>query len=149
MSLVNQQMLLRKIMSKSIVKGGVGPINPNLSREGVFSPTGNQRVELPGNTIMNDVAFFGQPNPFGDRATVRYTNKMNLDKQNAFPLPSYYNEIIVNDANTPLVGPQQLVHPELQTVQSMMVERQIVQTSPRLATTQFFPELTQNTNSFL
>lgn len=149
MSLVNQELLLRRIMSKAIGKGGVGPINPALSREGVFSPTGNQRVELPGNTIMNDVAFFGQPNPFGDRATVRYTSDLFRDKENAFPLPSYYNNIIVNDANTPLVAPNQLMHPELQTVQSLMVERQMVQTSPRLATTQFFPELTQNTNSFL
>lgn len=149
MSLVNQEMLLRKIMSKSIVKGGVGPINNQLSREGVFSPTGNQRIEIPGNTIMSDVAFFGQPNPFGDRATVRYTNDLYKDKQNAFPLPSYYNQILINDANNPIIGPAQLMRQELMTVQNIAVERQQVTVSPRLTTTQIFPELTQNTNSFL
>ena len=150
MSLTNGLELERKILSKAIVKGGVGPIDNSLSRQGVFSPTGsNQRIDIPGSVLMSDVGFFAQPNPFGDRSTVRYSNKLYKDRENAFPLPTYYQNVIVNDANSPIVNQGQLFHTEQATVQQMMVEEAVVKAAPRLATTQIFPDLVQNDYSFL
>lgn len=149
MSLVNQQELLKRIMSKSVAKGGVGPINNSLSRKNISSPVGNTRVELPGNCMMNDIAFFGQPNPFGDLATVRFKTDMNIDSENANPFPTYYQSVVLNDAYAPIVNQGQLAPIEMQTLNDIAMEKTILVQAPRVATTQLFPELTQNKNTFL
>jgi hypothetical protein len=149
MSLVNQKELLKKIMSKSVVKGGVGPINNSLSRKNISSPAGNTRVELPGNCMMNDIAFFGQPNPFGDLATVRFKSDMNIDAENASPFPTYFQSVVLNDAYTPIINQGKLAPQEMQTVQDMAMEKTVLVQAPRVATTQIFPQLTQNKNTFL
>lgn len=149
MSLVNQKDLLQKIMSKAIVKGGVGPLNSKLGKVNVSSPVGNTRVNLPGNVLMNDIAFFNQTNPFGDRATVRFKTDLEVDKENASPFPTYFQSVIVNEANTPIINQNQLSPLEYETVSEISREKRELIESPRVATTQIFPELTQNKNNFL
>lgn len=148
MSITNQQDLLQKIMSRAIVKGEQGPKNNKLSNQTVYQFTGNQRVNIPGNVIMNDIGFFGQPNPFMDVATARFQTEPLEDKINAFPQPSYYNTVLVNDANSPIMPEPSNYHTQI-TLQEMMMERQALKTQPKIATTQIFPELTKNTPDFL
>lgn len=148
MSITNQQDLLQKIMSRAIVRGEQGPKNNKLSKQTVYQFTGNQRVDIPGNVIMNDIGFFNQPNPFLDVATTRFNTEPLEDKVNAFPQPSYYNTILVNDANSPIMPTPNDRYSQM-TLQQMMIERQALKTEPKIITTQIFPELTKNTPDFL
>jgi hypothetical protein len=149
MSLVNQQLLLQKIMSHAIVKGGAGPKNNNLSSINVSSPTGNQYIDIPGNVLMNDIGFFNQPNPFSDVATARFITQPLEDKVNAFPQPSYYNTVLINDANSPIMSQEQPDRKVLITLKDIMKERTALQVEPKIVTTQTFPELTKNNFNFL
>lgn len=144
MSLVNQKDLMQRIMSRAVVKGGVGPVNNKLSKTNVYSPTGNTRVEVPGNVVMNDIGFFNQPNPFGDRATARFTTEMQIDTQNANPFPTLFQSVILNEANTPIIAQQQMSHQEFQTVKDIAMENRAVLQSPRVGTAQIFPDLFDN-----
>lgn len=144
MSLVNQKILLQKIMSKAVIKGGVGPVNNKLSKTNVYEPVGNTRVNIPGNVIMNDIGFFNQPNPFGDRATARFTTDMQIDTQNANPFPTIFQNVILNDASTPVLPEQQLSHQEFQTIKDIAMEKRTIIESPRVGTAQIYPELFKN-----
>lgn len=147
MTIMSEQDLRQRILSKALVRGGVG--KPHNQKK-VITGIGNNVINFPGNTISNDIAFFAQPNPFGDLATVRFKQQLFEDKQNAFPDPTYYSNILVNDANTPIIfEPQQFIIANAANNRVAELERQKLQMVPRLSSTMLFPEQTQNTNPFL
>lgn len=148
-SVVSAEQLQERVLKRSVNKGGVGKIRNQVQ---IVNPITNpvNVVNLPGNGKLNDVAFFAQQNPFEDMATVRFKSDLFDDKQNAFPQQTYYQNVLVNDANDPILfEPAKFVVAESQNFNKMLMERQQLQMEKRLSSTQIFPEQTQNVNPFL
>jgi len=154
-TVISAEQLQERILKKSIMRGGVGK---GYNTKQVVNPITNpvNVINLPGNGKMNDLAFFNQPNPFDDMATVRFKSDLFDDyqsfgnKQNAFPQQTYYQNVLVNDANDPIIfEPAQFIKAQLPDFNQLAVERKQVQMEKRLSSTMLFPEQTQNINPFL
>lgn len=61
-----------------------------------------QVVNLPGDTVMLDVGFFGDENPINNYSTVRF-NIPQVKVGTAFPEATYYHDIFVNNAANPFI----------------------------------------------
>ena len=97
----NQELLERKILSQAKVVGETGnKVNLN----SYITKYNNNVVDVPGNVKLHDVGFFAQGNPFDDKPQIDFsTSFINPSVQEAFPPITYYQNVLVNDANSPLI----------------------------------------------
>lgn len=97
----NQELLERKILSQAKVVGGVGR-RVNLNSQ--ITKYNNNVVDIPGNVKLHDVGFFAQQNPFDEKPPIDFTTSfLNPSVQEAFPPITYYQNVLVSDANSPLI----------------------------------------------
>lgn len=99
-TIVSGQDLEQVILSRAIVRGGVGRKRNTARTTPLTRPP--IVVDMPGDTVMMDVGLFGQPNPLIDREKARFAIEQ-FQTDRAFPPPTYYFSVVGNNDNEPYV----------------------------------------------
>ena len=75
-------------------------------------------VNIPGNTVMMDLAFWGQPNPFVNKATARFMVDPFKDAiQDVKPPQTFYHSVVGNNYAEPFIYPIDLTPTKQQALE--------------------------------
>lgn len=119
-TLTNQQVLESKILSRARVSPGNKP-GVNLSAN--VSQFANNVVEIPGSIKLHDIGFFAQGNPFDDKPPIDFnTSFVNENVFDQIVPQTFYQNVLVNDANSPLIYEPPVFNSKFQNMNQ--VERQ-------------------------
>ena len=99
-TVISEEVLMRAILQKSVRKTS-DETRVKKTNQVVADNYRTQRnvLNLPGNTSTPDMWYF---NPF-EPPSVRFTQNKELNVESAFPATTYYNNVMTNDANNPVV----------------------------------------------